>query len=89
MRPSRGLPLVGTDETALSLRNARAQVAETLARYPGASIESFAVFDPSWSELERYRLIETMRKAGFPACTNDPEKLTNVNARRLPECVAG
>ncbi|WP_046868391.1 adenylate/guanylate cyclase domain-containing protein [Microvirga massiliensis] len=65
---------------------ARAAVAETLARFPGLTIESFAVFDPSWSAAERLRLVETMRAAGFPACAKAEELSGLQKPARLPEC---
>jgi TolB-like protein/class 3 adenylate cyclase len=65
---------------------ARAVVGEALARFPNLSIESYAVLDPSWSETERQRLIETMRAAGFPLCAK-PEELAKLERPvRLPEC---
>jgi tetratricopeptide (TPR) repeat protein len=66
---------------------ARAGVAETLARYPSLTVESFAVLDPSWSEAERRRLVETMRAAGFPACAKAEEVAGLQKPTRLPECV--
>ena len=67
------------------LDEAKAAVAETLKRYPDITIQSY-VSTPDWSEAERQRLIETMRKAGFPACA-PPETLAKiVKPVSLPEC---
>ncbi|ANY83674.1 adenylate cyclase (plasmid) [Microvirga ossetica] len=64
---------------------ANAAVAETLKRFPGITIQGY-VSTPDWSEAERQRLIETMRKAGFPACA-PPETLAKlVKPVSLPEC---
>jgi TolB-like protein len=64
---------------------AKAAVAETLKRFPGITIQSY-VSTPDWSGAERQRLIETMRKAGFPACA-PPEGIATLAKRiSLPEC---
>ena len=64
---------------------AKAAVAETLKRFPGITIQSY-VSTPDWSEAERQRLIETMRKAGFPACA-PPETIAKLaKPVSLPEC---
>ena len=47
--------------------DARAAVADALAYFPGVSIESYAR-KPGWSDAEREKVTEAMRKAGFPAC---------------------
>ena len=65
---------------------AKAAVAETLKRFPDITIQSY-VSTPDWSDAERQRLVETMRKAGFPACA-PPEALARFTQPvRLPECV--
>jgi hypothetical protein len=71
-------------------RQAEADVAvkEALAARPGLSIESW-LDDPGWSEVERPRLLETMRKAGFPACASAQYLKQSPNLKRLPECVQG
>ena len=67
--------------------DAHAAVADTLAHFPGVSIEGFAG-TPDWSEAERERVTEAMRKAGFPACAT-AEDLKNVpGIKQLPECEA-
>ena len=64
---------------------AKAAVAETLKRFPGITIQGY-VSTPDWSEAERQRLIETMRKAGFPACA-PPETMAKIaKPVSLPEC---
>ena len=45
---------------------ARAALADALAHFPGVSIESFAR-TPDWSDTEREKMTEAMRKAGLPA----------------------
>src|SRR5690348_7511168 len=47
--------------------DARSAVADTLAHFPDVSIEGYAR-TPDWSDLERERMTEAMRKAGFPPC---------------------
>jgi TolB-like protein/class 3 adenylate cyclase len=67
--------------------DAHAAVADTLAHFPGVSIESFAG-TPDWSDAERERLTEAMRKAGFPACATEKDLKNMPGTKRLPECVA-
>jgi len=67
---------------------ARAAVAETLAKHPNLTIEGYALADPSWNEAEQKRLIETVRKAGFPACAREEDRKNTPGIRRLPECAA-
>ena len=43
---------------------------------------------PEWADHERKRLVETMAKAGFPACLSDTEIAKLANPVRLPECEA-
>lgn len=69
----------GTEARAVSARSAVVR--------PEASIESL-INDPSFSDAERQRLIDTLRPAGYPACAA-PETLSKIAApRRLPECEA-
>ena len=64
---------------------AKAVVVGTLKRFPGLTIQAI-VSTPDWSELDRQRLIETMRKGGFPACAV-PETVAKVTKlASLPEC---
>jgi hypothetical protein len=65
--------------------DAKAAVAETLKRFPDITIQSY-VSTPDWGEAERQRLIETMRKAGFPACAPPEAMATLAKAVSLPEC---
>lgn len=68
------------------LDRAKTTVAEALRRFPDLTIEGFAVLDVAWAEWERQRLIETMRKAGFPACAKQEELKAAPHLKRLPEC---
>ena len=65
--------------------DAKLVVARALAKEPGLSIEAVAS-DPGYSEPERQRLIETMRKAGFPACAAPEARRILDRPVRLPEC---
>jgi TolB-like protein/class 3 adenylate cyclase/Tfp pilus assembly protein PilF len=63
---------------------AKAVVARGRVRFPDMlTIEGFAS-RPDWAAHERQRLVETMRKAGFPACAG--EAASKPLAVRLPEC---
>ena len=63
----------------------RAALAETLKRYPDVTIQEY-VSSADWGDGDRQRLIETMRKAGFPACVK-PESLAKMTKPvRLPDC---
>jgi tetratricopeptide (TPR) repeat protein len=64
---------------------AYAAVKEALAARPRLSIESW-LDDPAFSEVERSRLFETMRKAGFPVCASAEYLKESPNLKRLPEC---
>ena len=56
-------------------------------RYPpDQRLEGF-VGAPDWSEAERQRLTEMMRKAGFPACAKPEELAKLAKPVRLSECV--
>jgi Tfp pilus assembly protein PilF len=66
--------------------DAHAVVADTLAHFPGVSIESYAR-TPDWSDAERERLTEAMRKAGFPACATAEDLKNMPGIKRLPECI--
>jgi TolB-like protein/tetratricopeptide (TPR) repeat protein len=66
---------------------ARAVVARTLGRFPDWTIEGF-VNRPEWADHERKRLVETMRKAGFPACASAQDLAKLAKPIRLPECEA-
>lgn len=66
---------------------AAALVARAMAAHPDLSIELIAN-EPGWSDAERRRFINTMRLAGFPACTK-PEVLAKIEKPlRLPECAS-
>jgi hypothetical protein len=65
---------------------ARAAVTEALVLYPDLSIESYAR-KPGWSEAEENRLIDAMRKAGFPTCANEKALRDRPDIKRLPECI--
>jgi TolB-like protein len=66
---------------------AKAMVIKALARFPDISIEKL-ISRPDFAEHERQRLIETMRKAGFPACAKAEELAQFDKPLRLPECEA-
>ena len=66
---------------------AKAVVARMLGRFPDITIEGL-VGRPEWADHERKRLVETMAKAGFPACLSDAEIAKLANPVRLPECEA-
>jgi TolB-like protein/class 3 adenylate cyclase len=66
---------------------ARAAVTEALVLYPDISIESYAR-KPGWTKVEEERLIDAMRKAGFPACANEKALRNRPDIKRLPECIA-
>jgi TolB-like protein/class 3 adenylate cyclase/tetratricopeptide (TPR) repeat protein len=68
------------------LEEARATVAQTLARYPDTTIE-FRSGNPSHNDWERQRLISSMRKAGFPVCASKAVLQLNPDLVRMPECV--
>jgi tetratricopeptide (TPR) repeat protein len=65
---------------------ARAAVAETLARFPRVTVEWGAWW---WGlhEAEYRRLVETMRAAGFPVCATKEDIESTPDMKRLPECV--
>ena len=52
---------------ALGRVDAKAAIEDALARYPDLTVQGW-VSEPGWDEAERQRVIETMRKAGFPPC---------------------
>jgi hypothetical protein len=80
LRPATYAALGRTDE-------ARAWVKDALAHYPDLTVEGW-VIDPSLSDVERQRLVETMKAAGFPLCAK-ADQIKNVDrAARLPECRA-
>jgi TolB-like protein/class 3 adenylate cyclase len=66
---------------------AKAVVGRTLGRFVNMTIEGF-VNRPEWADHERTRLVETMGKAGFPACMPAAEMAKLANPVRLPECEA-
>jgi hypothetical protein len=66
------------------VEEAKAAVADTLRRFPDLTIQTY-VGTPDWSDAERQRLVETMRKAGFPACAK-PEAVAKTINVSLPEC---
>jgi TolB-like protein len=68
-------------------QEARAVVARTLGRFPDLTIEGL-LGRPDWVDHERERMVETMRKAGFPACVSAAELAKLAKPVRLPECEA-
>ena len=64
---------------------ARAAVADALARRPDLSIQGF-LSRPLFSEAQRKQYEKLMRLAGFPPCVR-PEELAQVEKPfHLPEC---
>ncbi len=70
-------------------RNAEAQTVteQALTQHRDLSVEAFTG-TPDWSETERQRLTETMRKAGFPLCAAKAVLEQIHDVERLPECDA-
>ena len=64
---------------------ARAAVADALARLPDLSVQGF-LSRPGFSDAERRRLEELMRRAGFPSCARPEELAKFEKPFRLPEC---
>jgi tetratricopeptide (TPR) repeat protein len=67
------------------MAEAQATLKEALKRYPNLTIEGY-VNDPSLNNVERQRLVETMRLAGFPACAQPDEMSKSARPFPLPEC---
>ena len=66
-------------------QDAKSAVQQALQKFPELSLEWIAN-DPGTSDLERKRLLEGMRSAGFPACAR-PEDLAKTDKPvRPPEC---
>ncbi len=65
---------------------ARAAVAETLARFPRVTVE-WGAWWFGLLETEYRRLVETMRTAGFPVCASKEVIESTPGMKRLPECV--
>lgn len=66
--------------------DARSAAADALKCHPDLTIEGFALNSPGYSDIERQRLLDGMRAAGFPPCAK-PEQLRAVAVpARLPEC---
>jgi TolB-like protein/DNA-binding winged helix-turn-helix (wHTH) protein len=64
---------------------ARQSVTKALQAFPKLTIEAH-VSEPDYNDVERRRLIDTMRLAGFPACAK-PDQLAKIaKPVRLPEC---
>jgi len=66
----------------------KACVAEALKRFPDLTIEAMAN-EPSFSDAEHQHFMETMRKAGFPACASPAALAKFAKPQRLPECEKG
>ena len=67
------------------MAEAQATVKEALKRHPSLTIEAI-VNNPGFNEVERQRLIDTMRLAGFPACAQPEEISKLAKPFRLSEC---
>jgi TolB-like protein/class 3 adenylate cyclase/Flp pilus assembly protein TadD len=68
------------------LEEARAAVADALARHPNLTIQGL-LSRPDFSDAERQQFEELMRKAGFPICAKPEELAKSAKPYRLPECV--
>jgi tetratricopeptide (TPR) repeat protein len=66
---------------------AKATVADTLAKNPDLTIEGFTG-TADWSDADRKRLIGPMGAAGFPPCAKPEILAKNPQLVRLPECVS-
>ncbi|MFO1047970.1 MAG: adenylate/guanylate cyclase domain-containing protein [Geminicoccaceae bacterium] len=64
---------------------ARRAVADAVAHKPDLTIEEF-LSDPGLGEVERDRLTDTMRKAGFPPCAEAGALASYAKPIHLPEC---
>ena len=64
---------------------AKALVANALIEFPDLTIESWAG-TPDWGEADRAKVIDQMRKAGFPACASAGSVKQQHIVFRLPEC---
>ena len=64
---------------------ARAALADALARHPSLSVQGF-LSRPDFSDAERKQQEELMRKAGFPPCARPEELAKPEKPFRLPEC---
>jgi TolB-like protein/Flp pilus assembly protein TadD len=65
--------------------DAHRAVADTLVRYPDLTIESI-VSDRGWNDVERGKLLQAMRQAGFPACASADVLAKMAKPVHLPEC---
>jgi TolB-like protein/class 3 adenylate cyclase len=65
---------------------AKAAVTEALDHFPDMTIESYAGL-PGISAAERQRLVEAMKKAGFPVCAGEATLRAAPQLARLPECI--
>jgi hypothetical protein len=66
---------------------AKATVADTLARNPDLTIEGF-IGTPDWTDAARKGLVQPMRAAGFPVCAKPETLAKNPQLVRLPECLS-
>ena len=66
---------------------AQAATKDALARYPDLTAEGIAN-DPGFNDIERKKLAEAARDAGFPACAPEAKLSRVAQPFRLPECVA-
>jgi TolB-like protein len=66
---------------------ANAAAKDALARYPNLTAEGIAN-EPGYSEIDRKKLAEATRDAGFPACAPAKKLAGIAKPFRLPECAA-
>jgi TolB-like protein/class 3 adenylate cyclase/cytochrome c-type biogenesis protein CcmH/NrfG len=87
MAPDQFISKAGSLAALGRAAEAKAVVTKALARFPDISIED-QISRPDFADHERQRYIETMRKAGFPACAKAEELAQFEKPVRLPECDA-
>lgn len=65
---------------------ASALVARAVARFPDILVTERFVNRPDFNEFDRPRLLDAMRKSGFPACVPGRDAGASPTLVRLPEC---
>ena len=68
------------------LEEARAAVADALARHPTLTVQGF-LSRPDFSDAERKQFEDLMRRAGFPVCAKPEELARYAKPLRFPDCV--
>lgn len=67
------------------IEEAKTVAGEGMSAFPAITIESWTG-DPGWTDAERNKTIDLMRKAGFPSCASATEVKKGGVKVRLPEC---